>query len=175
MDAGTWELTLYEKNDAEGGTWYENTYPGCACDIPAHIYTYSFAPNPDWTTWFAYAPEILDYFKKFSDEHCLHRYVQLNSHVESATWLPDKGIYKLLIRDTKTGDFREDWSHVVVNATGNLNKWKWPDVQGLHDFLGPKMHSAAWDGSIDMKGKIVAIIGTGSTAIQIVPQLQPGE
>ncbi|TVY25630.1 putative sterigmatocystin biosynthesis monooxygenase [Lachnellula hyalina] len=172
MQPGTWELTIYEKNPAEGGTWYENKYPGCACDIPAHIYTYSWDPQPDWSTFYAYSPEILEYFKKFSDKHDLHHYVQLNSQIISAAWNDQEGKYNLIIRNPQTGEEREDWSHVLVNATGNLNKWKWPEIEGLHDFAGPKMHSATWDESVDFKDKTVAIIGTGSTAIQIVPKLQ---
>ncbi|KAH8805254.1 hypothetical protein F5884DRAFT_823017 [Xylogone sp. PMI_703] len=162
MGPGTWDLTLYEKNPAIGGTWYENK----------QIYTYSWDPNPDWSTYFAYGPEILEYFKKFSGKHDLQHYVQLNTQVVSATWFPQEGIYKILLRNSRTGEQREDWSHILVNATGNLNKWKWPNIEGLHSFAGPMMHSARWDESVDFKDKVVGVIGTGSTAIQIVPQLQ---
>lgn len=92
--------------------------------------------------------------------------------MERAEWNPAKGIYKLTLKNPHTGERWEDWSHVLVNASGNLNKWKWPDIDGLHDFAGPKMHSARWDDSINFTGKTVGVIGTGSTAIQIVPQLQ---
>ncbi|KAJ5465282.1 uncharacterized protein N7458_000968 [Penicillium daleae] len=172
MDPNTWELAIYEKNDNICGTWYENKYPGCACDIPSHIYTYSFEPHPDWSTYFAYAPEILEYFRKFADKHQCQRFVQVNSKVVEATWHPREGIYKIVIEDTNTGETREDWSHVLVNATGNLNKWKWPEIEGLYDFAGPKMHPSHWDESVDFVGKTVGIIGTGSTAIQVVPELQ---
>ncbi|KAH8691878.1 hypothetical protein BGW36DRAFT_431121 [Talaromyces proteolyticus] len=172
MDPNTWELSIYEKNDDICGTWYENKYPGCACDIPSHIYTYSFEPNPQWSTYFAYAPEILQYFRKFAEKHQCRRFIQVNSKVVAATWHPSEGIYKIVIEDTTTGETREDWSHVLVNATGNLNKWKWPEIEGLHDFAGPKMHPSQWDESVDFAGKTVGIIGTGSTAIQVVPQLQ---
>jgi cation diffusion facilitator CzcD-associated flavoprotein CzcO len=131
MEPGTWELTVFEKNAAEGGTWYENKYPGCACDIPAHIYTYSWDPQPNWSSFYAYAPEILEYFKKFSDKHDLHHYVQLNSQVVSATWNDQEGIYKLIIENPQTGEQREDWSHVLVNASGNLNKWKCNGLQPI--------------------------------------------
>lgn len=172
MRPGTWDLTLSEKNDDFGGTWYENRYPGIACDIPAHIYTYSWDPNPEWDSYFAYGGQILQYFKTFVAKHKLNKYIQLNSQVVLAIWDAEEGIYKLLLRDPLTGYERTDWSHVLVNATGNLNKWKWPDIKGLHDFKGPMMHSAKWDESVDFKGKTVGIIGTGSTAIQIIPQLQ---
>jgi cation diffusion facilitator CzcD-associated flavoprotein CzcO len=172
MEPGTWELTLFEKNDDFGGTWYENRYPGCACDIPAHIYTYSWDPNPEWDTFFAHAGPILQYFRTFVAKHDLTKYMRLDSQVVSATWDAALGRYHLFLRNPLTGQESTDWSHVLVNATGNLNTWKWPDIRGLHDFQGPKMHSAHWDESVDFKDKTVAIIGTGSTAIQIVPQLQ---
>ncbi|OQU98935.1 hypothetical protein CLAIMM_04644 [Cladophialophora immunda] len=172
MQPGTWDLTLYEKNDDFGGTWYENKYPGCACDIPAHIYTYSWDQNPEWDSYFAYAGPILQYFRTFVEKHNLKGYMALNSEVKSATWNAKDGTYTIRVRNPETGEERTEWAHALVNATGNLNKWKRPKIEGLHAFQGPLMHSARWDESVDFSNKVVGIIGTGSTAIQIVPVLQ---
>ncbi|KAI1630504.1 cyclohexanone monooxygenase [Exophiala viscosa] len=165
-----YELVIYEKNPSVAGTWYENRYPGCACDVPAHSYTYTFEPNPDWSSFYAYAPEIRKYFDDFATKHELHPFVKLNSKVISATWNEDRGIYDVEVE--VDGRLTHDWCHVIINATGFLNSWKWPAIEGLHDFQGPLLHSANWDDSIDYKDKTVAVIGTGSSAIQIVPQVQ---
>ncbi|KAH0847215.1 hypothetical protein AYO21_02604 [Fonsecaea monophora] len=165
-----YELVCYEKNSGIGGTWFENRYPGCACDVPAHAYTYSFEPNPEWSTFYAYAPEIKQYFEKFADKYDLHPNIKLNSKVLSATWVEDKGIYEVEV-DVE-GRKINDWCHVIINGTGFLNDWKWPKIEGLHDFKGKLLHSANWDSSVDYTDKTVAVIGTGSSAIQIVPQVQ---
>lgn len=169
---GSWELTLFEKNPHFGGTWYENTYPGVACDIPSHLYTFSWDPKPDWSHYFAYGPEIQGYFEDFAERHGSKKYMKLDTKVIEARWDEDKGLWSLTLEDQVTKGTWQDWSHVLVNGTGILNNWKWPDIQGLHDFAGPKMHSASWDHDVDFKGKTVGVIGTGSTSVQIVPQLQ---
>jgi len=92
-----YELVCYEKNPGVGGTWYENKYPGCACDIPAHAYTYSFEPNPNWSSFYAYSPEIRQYFEKFAAKYELMPYVKLNSKILSATWIEEKGIYEVQV------------------------------------------------------------------------------
>ncbi|KAK5173627.1 uncharacterized protein LTR77_002308 [Saxophila tyrrhenica] len=165
-----YELICYEKNPSVAGTWYENRYPGCACDVPAHAYTFSFEPNPEWDCFFAYAPQIKRYFEGFAEKYDLNKYIKLNSKVTSATWDEAKGIYNLNINSE--GQELEDWCHVLVNGTGFLNDWKWPKIPGLHDFQGKLLHSANWDQDVDYDGKTVAVIGTGSSAIQIVPQVQ---
>jgi len=172
MVPGTWELTLFEKNPVFGGTWVENTYPGVACDIPSHLYTYTFEPYPDWDFYYAYGAQIQDYFKHFAEKHKLEKYMKLNTKVIEAKWDEAKGIWNITLQDQNTGSTWNDWAHVFVNGTGILNTWKWPDVEGLHDFQGPLMHSAKWDHTVDFKGKTVGVIGTGSTSVQIVPQLQ---
>lgn len=104
--------------------------------------------------------------------------MKLNTKVLEARWDEDKGIWTLTLEDQvvvegqTTKHIWKDWSHVLVNGTGVLNNWKWPDIQGLHDYTGPKMHSATWDHSVDFKGKTVGVIGTGSAAVQIIPELQ---
>ncbi|KAL3444192.1 hypothetical protein BJX65DRAFT_297821 [Aspergillus insuetus] len=168
----TWSLTLFEKNPHFGGTWYENTYPGVACDIPSHLYTFSFDPNPEWSHYFAYGAEIQRYFEGFARRFELEKYMKLNSRVVECRWDPKEGVWGLKVQNLQTGEMWSDWANIVVNGTGILNSWKWPDIPGMEDFAGPKMHSAAWDHDVDFEGKVVGVIGTGSTSVQIVPELQ---
>ncbi|KAK6380739.1 hypothetical protein LTS17_004939 [Exophiala oligosperma] len=165
-----YQLAIYDKNPSVGGTWYENRYPGCACDVPAHAYTFSFEPNPNWSSFYAYSPEIKKYFEDFADKHSLRPWIQLNTRVLSATWVEEKGIYSVELE--RDGQRFIDWCHILINGTGFLNSWKWPNIPGLHDFKGQLLHSANWDSSVDWKDKKVAVIGTGSSAIQMVPQIQ---
>lgn len=139
-------------------------------DVPAHAYTFSFEPNPEWDCFFAYAPQIKAYFEGFAEKYGLHEYISLNSRMLSATWDEAKGIYNVKV-DVK-GEVKEDWCHVLINGTGFLNDWKWPKIPGLKDFKGTLLHSANWDDTLDYSGRNVAVIGTGSSAIQIVPQIQ---
>jgi cation diffusion facilitator CzcD-associated flavoprotein CzcO len=169
---GSWELTLFEKNPQFGGTWYENTYPGVACDIPSHLYTFTFDPNPEWSHYFAYGDEIQRYFENFADRFGLRKYMKLNMKVVECRWIEERSIWEITVEDQVTKETWKDWAHCVVNGTGILNNWKWPEIEGLHDFKGPLMHSASWNHDVDFKGKTAAVIGTGSTSVQIVPQLQ---
>ncbi|KAK3710796.1 hypothetical protein LTR37_010020 [Vermiconidia calcicola] len=172
LEAGTWELTLFEKNSHYGGTWLENTYPGVACDIPSHNYTFTWDPKPDWSHFFAYGPEIQRYFEDFAKRHGSERYMKLSTKVTEGRWDEEQGIWKLTLEDQNTKEIWHDWCHVWINGTGILNNWRWPDIEGLHDFKGPKMHSACWDHSVDLEGKTIGVIGNGSSSVQIVPQLQ---
>ncbi|KAI7182438.1 hypothetical protein KC363_g8772 [Hortaea werneckii] len=165
-----YELVCYEKNSEVGGTWYENKYPGAACDVPAHCYTYTFEANPHWSSYYAYAPEILQYFKDFRDRYNLQRYIRLEHKVIGARWLEDEGQWEVEVEHQ--GKVFNDRCNILVNGSGLLNKWKWPDIKGLHDFQGQLLHSASWDSSVELKGKTVAVLGTGSSAIQIIPQAQ---
>ena len=141
-----------------------------ACDVPAHAYTFSFEPNPNWSTFYAYAPEIRQYFEDFADKYELRPYIKLDSTVQSAIWDDPKGIWNIEVE--VNGQKVNDWAHVVINGTGFLNDWKWPKIDGLHDFAGKLLHTANWETDMDWKDKTVAIIGTGSSAIQAVPRLQ---
>ncbi|KPM37428.1 putative sterigmatocystin biosynthesis monooxygenase stcW [Neonectria ditissima] len=172
MVPDSWELTLFEKNHHFGGTWLENTYPGVACDIPSHLYTYSWDPKPDWANYFAYGDEIQRYFEEFAEKNDLKKYMKLDTKVVEGRWDEDKGLWSLTLEDQVTKGTWQDWCHVLVNGTGILNNWVWPEIDGLHDFAGPKMHSASWDHSVDFEGKSIGVIGTGSTSVQIVPALQ---
>ncbi|KAF2737728.1 FAD/NAD(P)-binding domain-containing protein [Polyplosphaeria fusca] len=172
LEPGSWELKLFEKNPMFGGTWYENTYPGVACDIPSHDYNFTWDPKPDWSQFFAKGAEIQGYFEGFAERHGSKKYISLNSKIVEAQWDENEGIWKLTIENPQTKEKRNDWAHVFINGTGILNTWKWPEIEGLHDFNGPVMHSAKWDHSVDFNGKTAGVIGTGSTSVQIVPQLQ---
>ena len=169
---GSWELTLFEKNPHFGGTWYENTYPGVGCDIPSHVYTFSWDPNPNWSHYFAYGPEIQKYFEGFADRHGSQKYMKLSTKVVEGKWNEADGKWFLTLENQITKELTHDWAHVLVNGAGILNKWKWPEIEGIQDFQGPMLHSASWDHSVDFKDKQVGVIGTGSSSVQIVPQLQ---
>ncbi|KAL4919155.1 hypothetical protein BDW62DRAFT_209891 [Aspergillus aurantiobrunneus] len=172
LEPESWELTLFEKNPHFGGTWYENTYPGVACDIPSHLYTFTFDPNPEWSHYFAYGDEIQRYFEGFAHRFGLHKYMKLNTKVVECRWDDARSVWNITLENTQTKERHTDWAHCVVNGTGILNSWKWPDIDGFENFQGPKMHSAAWDHDVDFKDKTVGVIGTGSTSVQIVPELQ---
>ncbi|EXJ61851.1 hypothetical protein A1O7_02281 [Cladophialophora yegresii CBS 114405] len=166
-----YELICYEKNDAVGGTWYENRYPGCACDIPAHTYTFPFEPNPEWSGYYSYSDEIQSYMLNFAKKYGVEKYIQLSTEVVAATWDETQSKWTVDLKRKDGGAFT-DTCDVLVNGTGVVNKWKWPAIDGLHDFQGTLAHSANWDPSIDWKGKTVAVIGTGSSSVQMVPKLQ---
>ncbi|KAF8853883.1 FAD/NAD(P)-binding domain-containing protein [Acephala macrosclerotiorum] len=165
------ELTIYEKNPDIGGTWYENTYPGAACDLPAHGYAFLFEPNPDWSKFYSPAPEIHAYIKRTAEKYNLLKNVQLNSKVLETAW--DNKAGKWRIKAEINGRVEEDQADILVNGSGFLNKWKWPKIKGLHDFKGKLVHSANWDNSYDWEGKKVAVIGNGSSGLQIVTEMQP--
>lgn len=165
------ELTIYDTNEELGGTWLVNTYPGVACDVPAHIYTFPFEPNPDWSAFYASGGEILDYFRRTVEKYGLARDVKCGHRVQYAKFDDESGKWSLKVGRTREGDEIEDTCDILVSAIGFLSKWRWPDIPGLHDFSGSLDHSAQWDSSFDGTGKRVAVIGNGSSAIQILPQL----
>ncbi|OAL49861.1 FAD/NAD(P)-binding domain-containing protein [Pyrenochaeta sp. DS3sAY3a] len=165
-----YELVCYEKNSTIGGTWYENRYPGCACDIPAHTYTFPFERNPEWSGYYSYAPEIQDYMTRFYKKHNLEPFVVLNTKVASATWDEMQGKWHVELERSDGSKFT-DTCNVLINGSGVLTKWKWPDIAGLHDFKGALAHSANWPQDLDWTGKRVAVIGTGSSSIQMVPHI----
>ncbi|OAL43321.1 FAD/NAD(P)-binding domain-containing protein [Pyrenochaeta sp. DS3sAY3a] len=165
------DLTIYEKNADVGGTWLENRYPGVACDVPAHIYTFPFEPNPSWSSFYASGPEILAYIKKTTAKYSLDRCVRLNTKILSSVWDNETSKWRLKIRSKDSKIFEDD-ADVLINCSGFLSKWNWPKIKGLHDFSGSLLHSAAWDSTLDWAGKKVAIIGNGSSAVQMLPEIQ---
>ena len=163
--AGLDDFVILERAGEVGGTWQANTYPGCACDVPSHLYSFSFAPNPDWTQTYSTQPEIWAYLRRVADDFGVRPHVQLNTAVESAAWVDDH--WEL---ETSQGTIS---ARVLIAGMGPLTEPKIPDIPGLDDFDGPVFHSARWDHDADLKGKRVASIGTGASAIQYVPAIQP--
>ncbi|KIW33870.1 uncharacterized protein PV07_00685 [Cladophialophora immunda] len=165
-------LNIYEKNPAVGGTWYENRYPGCKCDIPSHNYQFSWEPNPNWAEVFSPAQEIKDYLQHCVDKYDLAKYIHLSHKVICAEWNEERGIWNVKIEDTANQLIFTDWCHYLINAGGILNNWKWPSIPGLHEYQGKLVHSANWPSAWDYSNLKVAVIGNGSTGIQIVPEMQ---
>lgn len=160
-EAGLDDFTIYEKADRVGGTWRENTYPGLACDVPSHLYSYSFDLNPDWSHLFSPGGEIQAYFERVTAEHDLTPCIRFGDEVVSCEF--GSGRWHL-----QTARGHRDDVDVVIAATGVLHHPKYPEIDGLDSFGGPAFHSARWDHSVSLGGKRVGIIGTGSTAVQIV-------
>ncbi len=159
--AGLDDYTIYEKGDAFGGTWRENTYPGLSCDVPSHLYSYSFAPNAVWTHRFSPGPEIRAYFERIAFEHGVDKHVRFNDEVTSCTFVDGRWV-------VETANGVRDEVDVVIAATGVLHHPRYPDIDGLDAFAGACFHSARWDHGVEIDGARVGVIGTGSTAIQIV-------
>ncbi|KAK1819067.1 hypothetical protein LTR12_006513 [Friedmanniomyces endolithicus] len=165
------KITVYEKNHDVGGTWLENRYPGCACDIPSVNYQFSWKIKL-WTHFYSYSPEIWSYLKGIYDENdFIEKYVKLQHQLESAVWDSGAGVWRFKVRDLKTGTVSEDEAEFFINAGGVLNAYRFPDIPGLHDFKGKLMHSAAYDEGYAIEGKRVAVIGAGSSGVQIVAKL----
>ncbi|KAF2216564.1 hypothetical protein CERZMDRAFT_109427 [Cercospora zeae-maydis SCOH1-5] len=163
------DLTIYEKNPEIGGTWYENRYPGVACDVPAHIYCFPFAPNPDWSSFYVGGQEILEYMVKTVDEYKLRDYIRVNTKLVAADWSEEKG--RWLLKLEQNGSTINDEADVLINGAGFLNRWQWPDIPNREAYRGGMVHSAHWE-TVDWKDKKVALIGNGSSAIQILPHVQ---
>jgi cation diffusion facilitator CzcD-associated flavoprotein CzcO len=165
--AGVTGFVILERATAVGGTWRDNTYPGCACDIPSHLYSFSFAPNPDWSHSFSRQPEIWRYVADLSDRHGLRDHLAFGAEVIRADWAAGPARWRLR---TSRGELTAD---VLVSAAGLLSEPSLPDVPGLAGFGGEVFHSARWNHGYDLAGKRVAVVGTGASAIQIVPNIQP--
>ncbi|KAH8594222.1 hypothetical protein B0O99DRAFT_514343 [Bisporella sp. PMI_857] len=165
-------LTVFEKNTALSGTWFENKYPGCACDIPAHTYTWSFEPKSDWSAVYAGSEEIYNYFNDFAKKYHLGQYVKLEHQVTGAYWNNEFGGYDVTVRNLTNGrDFRTNCD-ILINAGGVLNNWRWPAIPGLEKYKGVLLHTANWDETVDLHGKHVGLIGNGSSGIQVLPAIQ---
>ncbi|KAI9786495.1 MAG: hypothetical protein M1839_006955 [Geoglossum umbratile] len=177
------ELAVYEKNSDVAGTWHENRYPGCACDVPAHNYTYSFEPSASWSSVYAGSAEISTYFRGFSQKYNLGRYIKTRHQIVGAQWDETHSRWDVRVTDLATGRTFVDTCHVLVNAGGILNSWKWPEIKGLKTFGGRLMHSADWDESVSlfklhplaMAVESLPIYADiySSSGIQILPSIQP--
>ena len=162
--AGRNDFVILEKQDGLGGTWWDNTYPGAHVDVPAPVYSFSFAPNPDWSRRFASAPEIQAYMQRVAERHGVLAHIRLATRITEARFEETTGHWQFA---TDRGDALR--SRFFVCSTGPLNQPRWPDIPGLERFEGKRMHSARWDHAHAMAGERVAVIGTGSTASQLVP------
>jgi cation diffusion facilitator CzcD-associated flavoprotein CzcO len=160
------DLVVLERRDDVGGTWHVNTYPGCQCDVPSHLYSFSFAPNPDWSRAFSMQPEIGAYLKRCADEFDVRRHLHTETEVDSARW--DEARSRWCI-DTSKGSFEAD---VLVSGVGGLSEPSIPALPGIERFQGETWHSAEWNHQHDLTGERVAVIGTGASAIQFVPHIQ---
>jgi cation diffusion facilitator CzcD-associated flavoprotein CzcO len=165
--AGIDTFTIYESSLGIGGTWWDNTYPGAEVDVGSHLYCFSFKPH-DWTRTHAKQPELQKYLEETVDEFGLRPHLQLGSTVQSAAWDDDRHIWSVRLEDGTV-----DECHVVVSGVGFLNVPRYPDWPGLDAFEGPTFHTARWQHQHDLTGKVVAVVGTGSSATQVVPAIQP--
>ncbi len=166
VHAGDRDFVLFEASEGVGGTWRWNTYPGAACDVPSHLYSYSFALKADWTKTYADQPEILAYFEECADRFGIRPHLRPHTRITSATW--DEVACRWRLVDANGGAFSCD---VLVSAVGTFTMPSYPDIDGLEDFVGPNFHSARWEHEHDLAGTRVAVIGTGASAAQIIPEV----
>ncbi|WP_328814301.1 flavin-containing monooxygenase [Rhodococcus sp. NBC_00297] len=164
---GRGDFLVFERHDAVGGTWHVNTYPGAQCDIPSALYSFSFAPNPEWTRLYALQPEIEDYLQSCVENGGIADRIKLNHEVRLATWNEQSARW---IVETSGGT----WSaRILIGALGPFSEPSTPDLPGLQSFEGAVFHSAQWDHSRDLVGKNVGVIGTGASAVQFLPRVAP--
>ena len=165
---GGYDFTIFDRADGFGGTWRHNTFPGAACDVPSHLYSYSFAPNPRWSKTYANQPEILAYLEKVAADHGLNTHLRSNTAITTVRWSDDQR------RWTLTTDHGDEYDFdIVVSAVGMLDVPNFPDIPGAQRFRGRRFHSARWDHSKSTAGERVASIGTGASAVQYVPAIAP--
>lgn len=164
---GRRDFVIVERGHDVGGTWRDNTYPGCACDVPSNLYSFSFEPNPDWSRSFARQPEIKRYLKRCAARHGLREHLLLGCEVRSATWDGEASRWRI---ETSRGDLSAD---VLITGTGPLSEPAVPPLPGLEGFAGAVFHSAQWRHCLDLRGKRVVVVGTGASAAQFIPEIQP--
>ncbi|MFV2197668.1 flavin-containing monooxygenase [Nocardiopsis sp. LOL_012] len=165
--AGLDDFTVLERAGGIGGTWRDNDYPGAACDVPSHLYSFSFAPNPGWSRSFSPQPEIRDYIRRVAGEYRVDRHVRYRHEVTAAHWEPERNRWRI---ETSGGTVTAQF---LISGAGPLADPARPDIKGIDTFEGRLFHSAEWDHGHDLAGRRVAVIGTGASAIQFVPRIQP--
>ena len=166
LRAGQRDFVVIEKSAGLGGTWWDNRYPGAQVDVPSPVYAFSFAPHAQWMQRFAAAPEILAYMQSLADRYALAPNLRLRTAITAAHFDEASGLWQLRLDDGSTLTAR-----YFVCSTGPLSVPRWPDIPGLEDFSGPRLHTARWDANVPLKGQRVGVIGTGSTAAQLVPEV----
>jgi cation diffusion facilitator CzcD-associated flavoprotein CzcO len=164
---GVEDFIVLERAGDVGGTWRDNTYPGCQCDVPSHLYSLSFARNPDWSRTFSMQPEIEAYLRRVAEDYDVRRHIRFDHDVTSAVWDEDRARWTIT---TPHGSLEAD---VLVSGVGALSEPSIPELPGIGSFEGAVFHSAQWDHDFDPEGKRVAIVGTGASAIQFIPRIQP--
>jgi len=168
LQSGQRDWLILEQGEDIGGTWRVNHYPGAACDVPSHLYSFSFAANPNWSHKFARQEEIFSYQQHLVQQYSLRQYIRFNCTVESAEFDEENALWR--VRNSEAEPF---FAKVLVTASGQLSRPKLPDLKGLEDFVGAAFHTACWRRDVTLKGKRVAVIGSGASAVQLVPQIAP--
>ncbi|MGW9265657.1 flavin-containing monooxygenase [Gordonia terrae] len=163
------DYVLIDKNDDVGGTWHENVYPGCGVDTPSYLYALSFDPKPDWSSYFAPQHELAEYWRTLAERHGVLAKTRFATAVDLAQFDAQRSSWQLTLRSVHSGQIESLDASVVISAVGLLNQPSIPDLPGLADFDGPTLHTAQWDPTLDLRGKRVAVIGTGASAMQFVP------
>ena len=166
------DFTIVEKNADVGGTWLENAYPGCRVDNPNHMYSYSFEPNHDFPQFYSTQPVLLDYFRRIAERHQLLPHIRFETEVVEAVFDEARALWKVTVK-SKDGRRETLEANALITAVGQLNRPRLPDIEGVDSFAGPAFHSARWRQDVDLTGKRVAVIGTGASAYQFVPEIAP--
>jgi cation diffusion facilitator CzcD-associated flavoprotein CzcO len=159
------DFVVLERSHDVGGTWRDNSYPGCQCDVPSHLYSFSFAPNPGWSRTYSHQQEIWEYLRGLADRHGLRPHIRFGHELTGAAWDDERRLWTV---QTSQGEWT---AQVLIDATGPLSHPQVPRIRGLHRFQGTLFHSANWDHDHDLTGERVAVIGTGASSIQLVPQI----
>lgn len=168
LESGRDDFLILERGDAVAGTWRDNHYPGCACDVQSHLYSFSFEPNPEWTRMFAPQPEIRRYLQHCAEKYGVVPYIRFGETLSSARWDADAQRWEV-----ETASGARYRARVLISGMGGLSNPAIPDIPGSEDFAGERFHSATWRHDVDLRGKRVAVVGTGASAIQFVPQIVP--
>ncbi len=166
LSAGVRDVLVLERAESVGGTWRDNTYPGCACDIPSHLYSFSFHLNPDWSHHYSKQPEIQAYLERIRTEYQLDRHLRMGVDCVRAEFSERRGCWTVHARDGRRFEAR-----FLIGGLGPLRIPRYPDIPGRERFAGPQMHSARWDASVDLSGRRVGVVGSGASAVQIVPEI----
>lgn len=166
--SGENDFVVYEREGGVGGTWRVNHYPGCACDVQSHLYSFSFEPNPNWSRMFAPQPEIRGYLEHCAEKYDVLPHIRLNTEIRSLKWDDDQSLWHI-----EDAQGHKSTATIVVSGMGGLSTPAYPKLKGLETFKGETFHSQQWNHDYDLRGKRVAVIGTGASAIQFVPKIQP--
>ena len=173
-ELGMDDYVIIERHGHVGGTWYANTYPGCACDVPSNLYSFSFEPNPKWSHFFGRQPEIGRYLEHCTDKYDIRRHIKFNTTVTELRWLDDRQVWQVTTQSN--GEQKQIFARYVMAAHGPLSNASYPtDMPGIDKFEGEMCHTAEWNSKIQFANKRVAVIGTGASAIQAVPEIQKSD